>query len=99
KRGQHDPRGNRSVVGPVRRASGDVVVVLALDPVARTPGPARPVGGGDSPAVLAISDTPARVVNRVGLMHVGRLPGVFKVIGAVLAHEPVSEAAEVDPEV
>ena len=98
-RGDHNPRSDCAVVGAVGRPAGDVFVELPLDLVHRSLHPARAITGREPPTVLPVALELQRVPDGVLLLHKGRLPTVLEVVGAVLAHEGVADAAEIDPQV
>ena len=83
-RGDHDPRGDGTVVRAERGAARDVIEELALDAVDRALGPARAVAGREPPAVLAVAREAQRIADRVLLLDEGRLPAVFEIVGATL---------------
>src|SRR5262249_25054275 len=88
-----------AVVRAERGAAGGVVEEFPLYPVHDSLDPARAVAGREPPAVLPVAGELQRVVDRVRLLHEGRLPAVLEVVTAVVMHEGVAEAAEVDPQV
>src|SRR5262249_56193931 len=98
-RGDHDPRGDGTVVRAERGATGVVVEELPLYPVHDPLHPAGAVAGRQSPAVLPVAGELQRVMDRVGLVHESRLPAVLEVVAPVVVHEGVTEAAEVNPQV
>src|SRR3546814_2354676 len=53
----------------------------------------------EAPAVLVIAGVAARVDAGVGALHVHGTAAVLEVVAALLAHEAVVDAAEVDPRV
>src|SRR3546814_20505132 len=59
----------------------------------------RPLAGAEAPAVLVIAGVAARVDAGVGTLHVHGAAAVLEVVAALLAHEAVVDAAEVDPRV
>src|SRR5581483_1801254 len=82
-----------------RSATGDVVEELPLLSVYDPLHPSRAIARRKPPAVFTVADPLHRVVHRIRLLHEGRLPAVLEVVAAVFAHEGVTEAAEVDPQV
>src|SRR5207244_5987302 len=97
--GDHRPRGARAIVRAVRRAPGDVIEEAPLDPVEDAHGPAGAVARRKTPAILAVALEPQGIADGVLLLHVGLPAAVLEVVEAVLAHEGVLNAAEVDPDV
>src|SRR5690606_40748174 len=57
----------------------------------------RPLAGAETPAVLVVAGVAARVDAGVGALHVHGAAAVLEVVAALLAHEAVADAAEVDP--
>src|SRR6185437_7671403 len=80
-------------------AARQVVVECALDAVDLPHGRARSGAGGNAPAMLAIAGPVPRILDAVLLVDVGGPTTVLKVVDALLTHQGVLNAAEVDPDV
>jgi len=97
--GDGDPGSNGAVIGTEWGAASKVLEELAFDAVDDSFGPSGSVACRESSAVFPVAFEIHRIANRVLLVQEGRLAAVLKVVTAVLFHEGVTDAAEVDPHV
>src|SRR5688572_2165093 len=67
----------------------------AVDPLAVNP--AGPVGSRPAPKVARIARPPIGVVDTISPLRQRRSAAVFEIVDALLLHEGVADAAEVDP--
>ena len=64
----------------------------------RPQGRSGAVAGGNSPATMIIAHEFQRIVYRILLLDISCASTVLKIIAAFLAHEPIADSAEVDPD-
>src|SRR5207245_8051293 len=57
------------------------------------------IASREAPTVLAIADKFEWIEDRVFLLHESRLLAVREVVASAVAHEGITDAAEVDPQV
>src|SRR5262249_13447852 len=98
-RSDHDPRSDRAVVRAEGSAAGNVVEKLSLNTVDDSLHPARAVAGREPPTVLPIACELQRIADGVLLVQKGGMATVLEVVAAVLPHERVPDATEIDPQV
>src|SRR6185436_17251070 len=96
---RYRPWCERAVVRTEGHAAGHVVEEAALDAIDVSGLETGPVAGGDAPTRLADMLEPERVADRILLLDERRAPAVFEVVGVVVAHEAIADAAKVAPDV
>ena len=98
KRGDHRPRRERAVVGPIGHGACPVPHEAPGHAVHPARGGSRPIAGGDAPQMLTVSCESLRIPDCISLLHIRRAAAVLEIVDAVRAHERILNSAEIDPE-
>src|SRR5687768_15876335 len=95
-RANHYPGSDCPIIRSERCAASVVIEELPFDSSHLSLNPTRTITSGKSPRVFPVADVLLRVSDGVILMHISRLPAVFKIIAAVLAHKSIANAPKVN---